>query len=198
MSRRRVWPPRGRGIGRRMEDVSKDLRAIRTNLAVAWRKERMSKRSLSHNLAKSFVDELQGKGAKILETTTGNANYFCVEISGAPVAVSPFGSHEGFWDKLSYGFRTRKDELGCRWGVVLFFLPGNRGLWIEGNDYDAYVLRGGEKVHSFEVERAEELGKAQPFYGGKEFLELISKGPKLRAKTMLVKKPKKSTPKGES
>jgi hypothetical protein len=181
-----------------MEDVSKDLRAILADLAVAWRKERMSKRWLSHTLAKSFVDDLEREGAKILETTTGNANYFCVEISGAPVAVSPFGSHEGFWEKLSDGFRTRKDELGCRWGVVLFVLPEKRGLWIEGNDYDAYVLRGGEKVHSFEVERAEKLGKAQPFYDSKEFFELISKGPKLRARTMLVKKPKKSTSKGES
>ena len=180
-----------------MEAIARDLRTILAELSVVARREPTNKRELSRALAKSFMDSLESEGAKILDTTTGSANYFCAEIGGVPVAISPFGSHEGFWEKLSAGFRDLKEKRGCRWGVVLFVLPEKRGLWIEGDDYDTYVLQERKKVHLIEVARAEKSEKAHSFHDSKEFLDLITKGPRLRARTMLVKKRRPSTSKGE-
>ena len=180
-----------------MEAIARDLRTILAELSVAARRERTNKRWLSHALAKSFMDSLESEGARILDPTTGNANYFCAEIGKVPVAISPFGSHEGFWEKVSAGFRSLKEKRGCRWGVVLFVLPKEKGLWIEGDDYDAHVLQEREKVHLIEVARAEKSGKAHPFHDSREFIDLITKGPRLRARTILVKKRSESTSKGE-
>jgi hypothetical protein len=181
-----------------METATSDFRTILAELAVAARKEKVTRGWLSHKLAKSFIASLESEGARIVETGTGNANYFCASIEAAFVAISPFGSHEGFWEKLSVGFRALKDRHLCRWGVVLFVLPEKRGVWIEGNDYDDYILKGREKVHLFEVSEAERRGVAHSFGDAKEFVELITKGPKVHAKTVLIKKPISLKPKGES
>jgi len=171
-----------------MEAVTLDLRAYLAELAAEGRKKRVDKRWLSHALAKFFMDSLEYAGVRILESGTGNANYFCAEIGGAPVAISPFGSHEEFWDKVSDGFRSLVMRRACRWGVVLFVLPERKGLWIEGSNYDAQVLQKQEKVHSPEVRRAEKLGIAHAFYETKGFMDLITHGPKIRSKTVLFKR----------
>ena len=55
--------------------------------------------------------------------------------------MSPFGSHEEWWEKPSEGFRSMALKLDCEWGVVLFLLSEHVGLWIERLDFDSTVLK---------------------------------------------------------
>lgn len=171
--------------------------SFRTLLAMMGeeiRKKRANKRQISHALAKGFMDRLvESEGVTLLEAGTGNANYFCVEIDGKPLAVSPFGSHDEWWEKQSEGFRALVERRRCRWGVVLFVLRKSKGLWIEGSDYDAKVLKGRETVNSSEVSWAEKSGIAHPFRDASEFLRLIKDGPKTttpRHKVVLIRRDK--------
>lgn len=117
-----------------------------------------------------------------------------MEIKGNPVAISPFGSYEGFWDKVSIGFRSLYARRTCRWGVVLFILPEKKGswkgIWIEGNDYDSHVLHDRElmKVNLHEVKKAERSGVAHSFFDCQEFVKLITRGPTTRPTALLIKK----------
>jgi len=172
--------------------VLTDLGSLLDEIKEESRKEKISKREASHRLANGFMDLLCSGGAKILEVGRGNSNYFCAEINGKSVAISPFGSHEEFWEKVSDGFRTLYAKRACRWGVVLFILPEKRGVWIEGNDYDSHVLHDKEllKVNSLEVKKAERSGIAHSFADCAEFINLISQGPIIRPKALLIKKKK--------
>ena len=131
------------------------------------RAAKRTKRELSHTLANGFLYTLE-PWVRLLEKPTGSANYFCIEIDGITLAVTPFGSHEEWWD-------TRKR---CRWGVALFNLPKREGLWIEGADFDESVLKGRNKVNSSEVHQAQRARIANAFSESREFIELIRNPPK--------------------
>lgn len=74
----------------------------------------------------------------------------------------------------------------CRWGVVLFNLPKNEGLWIKGPAFDEKVLKGREKVNSFEVREARRNRVGQAFAESKEFIEIIKRPPETLGKPFLV------------
>lgn len=173
-----------------MEMIVTDLRSLLDGIREERKKEKITNGEASHRLAKGFMDLLGGEGVRILETDRGN--YFCAEINGSPVAISPFGSHVGYWDKVSDGFRSLYAKYACRWGVVLFILPEKRGIWIEGNDYDSHVLHDRElkKVNSYEMKKAERSGLAHSFFDCKEFINLITLGPTTRPRALLIKKKK--------
>jgi hypothetical protein len=126
----------------------------------------------------------------VLEEPPGNANYFLVEVDGITVAVTPFGSHEEWWDKPSKGFRQMVARQGCRWGVVLFNLPKREGLWIEGPAFDDKVLKGREreKVNSSVVREARRNRVGYAFSESNEFIAFIKNPPKHPKKPFLVPK----------
>lgn len=136
-----------------------------------------TKRELSHALANGFLHTLL-PWTSSHKKFSGNANYFCVEIDDIPLAVTPFGSHFGWWEKPSQGFREMITRKGCRWGVVLFNLPKSDGWWIEGSDFDERVLKGRKKVNLSEVYQAQKEGIAKPFSESEEFIELIRNPPR--------------------
>ena len=74
----------------------------------------------------------------------------------------------------------------------MFILPEKRGIWIEGNDYDSHVLHDRElkKVNSYGIKKAERSGVAHSFYDCKEFVNLITHGPTIRPRALLIKKKK--------
>jgi hypothetical protein len=78
---------------------------------------------------------------------------------------------------------TRKH---CKWGVVLFNLPKNEGLWIEGSAFDEKVLTGREKVNSSVVREARRNHVGHVFSESKEFIEIIRHPPKTPGKPYLV------------
>lgn len=168
-----------------------DLRALLEEIKRESRKDRADKRCLSHKLANGLIEIARAKGAKLIEAGPGNANYFCTEIDGVQIAVSPFASHDGWWERVSDGFRSLLKRRGCRWGVALFDLPEKRGLWFEGEEYDPHVLRGHETVHKIDVQRAEHKGIGQSFCNDEEFLRLLKEGFKKPPRTMLIRKTKK-------
>lgn len=168
-------------------DVS-DLESVLDKIKKELRRNKADKRRLSHDLAKSLLEIMEGEGAKLIEVGAGNANYFCAEIDGVEIAVSPFASHDGWWEKYSDGFRSLTEKRSCRWGIALFILPEKRGIWIEGKDYEAIVLRGRETVHGIDVERAERLGIGHSFSNSPEFLQLIKAGPKPRPSKLLIRR----------
>ena len=168
-----------------------DLGTLLAEIRRESRKNRTDKRRLSHALANGLIEIIQAKGAKLVEAGPGNANYFCVEIGGVQVAVSPFASHDGWWERVSDGFRSLGKRRGCRWGVALFNLPEKRGLWFEGKDYDLHVLRSRETVHEIDAQRAERLGIGQSFSNDEEFLRLLKEGIKKPPRTRLIRKTKK-------
>jgi hypothetical protein len=99
-----------------MEMVVTDLRFLLDGIREEREKEKITKGEASRRVvAKGFMDLLSGEGARVLEP--GRGKYFCAEIMGSPVAISPFGSHEGFWDKVSNGIRSLYAKYGCRWGL---------------------------------------------------------------------------------
>ena len=126
------------------------------------RAAKRTKRELSHALANGFVYTLE-PWVRLLEKPSGNANYFCIEIDGVTLAVTPFGSHEEWWEKPSKGFREMVARKRCRWGVALFNLSKRDCLWIEGPDFDESVLKGREKVNSSEVQQAQRARIANAF-----------------------------------
>jgi hypothetical protein len=146
-----------------------------------------TKRELSHALANGFLYTLE-PWVRLLEKPTGSANYFCVEIDGITLAVTPFGSHEEWWEKPSKGFREMVARKRCRWGVALFNLPKREGLWIEGSDFDESVLKERNKVHSSEVHQAQRARIANAFSESREFIELIRNPPKKPGDSYLIRK----------
>jgi hypothetical protein len=105
-----------------MEMVVTDLRFLLDGIREEREKEKITKGEASRRVAKGFMDLLAGEGARVLEP--GRGNYFCAEIMGSPVAISPFGSHEGFWDKVSNGIRSLYAKYGCRWGGCIVYPAG--------------------------------------------------------------------------
>lgn len=168
-----------------------DLRALLDAITKESREDRADKRRLSHALAKGLMEITVGEGAKLVEAGSGNANYFCADIDGTKVACSPFASHDGWWEKVSDGFRSLVKVRDCRWGVVLFNLPDKKAIWFEGNDYDLHVLRGHETVNKIDVTKAERKGIGQVFSNNEEFLRLLKEGIRRPLKTVLIRKTKK-------
>lgn len=151
------------------------------------RAAKRTKRKLSHDLANGFLHTLK-PWVCVLEEPAGNANYFLVEIDGISLAVTPFGSHEEWWEKPSKGFREMVARRGSRWGVVLFNLRKKEGLWIEGPDFDESVLKGRSKVNSSEVHQAQRTRIANAFSTSQEFIELIRNPPKKPGDSYLIRK----------
>lgn len=152
-------------------------------------RERRRKTNISHELAHKFMVILREAGTRILDEGKDNANYFVLEVDGKTVAVSPFGSHEEWWEKPSEGFRSMATKLGCDWGVVLFLLSEHEGLWIEGLDFDSTVLKGKEKVNSGDVRQARWKGLARQFSKASDFLRLVKTPVPRSGKPFLVRKP---------
>jgi hypothetical protein len=151
---------------------------------------RKSKREISHLLANEFLDALPGL-IKVIVSPTGNANYFCVEIDGIELAVTPFGSHEEWWDKPSKGFRQLVKSRGCRWGVVLFDIKREglwEGLWIEGPDFDEKVLKKQETVNSSMINKVRGKRIVHPFTESGKFIDLVKHPPPKPGKPYLVRK----------
>jgi hypothetical protein len=149
--------------------------------------EKKTKRELSHDLANRFLYTLR-PWVRSVEEPRGNANYFLVEIDGVKLAVTPFGSHEEWWEKPSKGFRELVARERCKWGVVLFDLPKKEGLWIDGPEFDASILKGREKVNSSEVRQAKKMRIANAFSESSEFIEFIRNPPKKPGDSYLIRK----------
>jgi hypothetical protein len=72
--------------------------------------EGAAKRSKSHDFANSFAEALRRESQiKIIEEGNASTNYFCAEVSGIQIAISPFASHEGWWDKPTDGFSHARE-----------------------------------------------------------------------------------------
>lgn len=125
---------------------------------------------------------------RLLEKPTGSANYFCVEIDGITLGVTPFDSHEEWWENPSKGFREMVARKRCEWGVALFNLPKRECLWIEGSDFDESVLKGREIVHSSELHQAQRARIANAFSESREFIELIRNPSKKPGDSYLIRK----------
>lgn len=164
------------------------LRKLIDDIHLAAKREGRSRASLSHELAQGFMTVLRRAGVAILETGKGNANYFVFEYKGKTIAISPFSSHEEWWEKPSEGFRSMTRSLGCEWGVVLFFLPDHEGVWIEGTEFDKTVLKGREKINSNAVKEARRRKLAHPFYEAAEFLRIVTTPASLPPKPFLVRR----------
>ena len=139
--------------------------------------ERAAKRSKSHDFANSFAEALRRNSEiKIIEEGNASTNYFCAEVGGIQVAISPLASHEGWWEKPSVGFTRMRKSLGCKWGVVLLALGKSKvdGFWISGPDFDD-LFSYHSKIHSDDIERAERRGQAHRFDDFPKFVELLSK-----------------------
>lgn len=87
--------------------------------------------------------------------------------------ISPFASHDGWWEKPSKGFRDKVERHSGVWGIVLFDLWRKEGAWIEGTEFDAKVLRGCETVHSQDVDGACRNGLAISFSTPAEFVRIL-------------------------
>ena len=116
--------------------MSENLKTILSAIAMEKLSDRAAKRSKSHEYANHFAEALQKRGGiNILEEGNASTNYFCAEVDGTQVAISPLASHEGWWEKPSVGFVRMYKRRGCKWGVVLLELRksyvmafGYRGL----------------------------------------------------------------------
>ena len=177
-------------IPREWDKEALTLREVLAWVSEAVRRGRGEKREISHTLAQGFRMTLEREGAEILWKGKGNANYFIAGIEGVSIGISPFGSHEEWWEKPSDGFREEVKKRGCRWGVVLFMLPKKEGLWIEGADFDERVLRGREKVNSSEVRQARRARIANSFSDSRRFIDLIKNPPKKPGELFLIPKPR--------
>lgn len=151
-------------------------------------KDRANKSAISHAVANRFMSELTKEGVRILETGKGNSNYFLMEVDGNVWGISPFGSHEEWWDKPSDSFRSAVKARSCKWGVFLFVLPKRQALWIPGNDFDAHILKGKETVNAPDVNVALNKGIAKLFYEPAEFLILLRNPPGGTGKHFLLPK----------
>jgi len=155
-----------------MSDSLKKILSITTPHPLS----RATKRSKSHNYANCFAEALERHGIRIIEQGNGSVNYFCAEVNGSAIAISPLASHDGWWEKPSDGFVQLRKRLGCRWGIV--FLAWNKsevhGFWIEGPDFEK-ELGHYTKIHGDHVERAERRGMAHRFGDLEKFVEIIVK-----------------------
>ena len=152
-----------------------------------------SKREISHDLANGFLYTLL-KWAKALVEPSRSANYFCLEIDGVVLGVTPFGSHEEWWYKPSEGFRQLIKARACRWGVVLFHIKRKdswEGLWIEGPDFDKKVLKGRERVSSSMISEARRKRIMHSFTESEQFVNYIKHPPKEPGEPYLIRKPGK-------
>ncbi len=161
------------------------LREVLDRIQRENRVAKRTKRELSHALANGFIHTLK-PWVHIADEPLGNANYFCIEIGPITLSVTPFCSHEEWWEKPSKGFREMVARKRCRWGVVLFNLPKSEGLWIEGPAFDEKVLRDREKVNSSVVREARRNRVGQAFSESNEFIEIIQHPPKTPGKPYLV------------
>ena len=168
------------------------LREVLDGIRSELKNERRSKARVSHELAQRFLTLLIAAGARILEVGKGNANYFVLEFEGRTIAVSPFSSHEEWWEKPSEGFRSIVARRSCEWGVVLFFLREKEGVWIQGSDFNAAVLRGRKKVNSGYVEEARRRHLARPFGEAADFLRLVTTPTPISRKSFLLRKTSKA------
>ena len=168
------------------------LREVLDHIRSEIKRERRSKARISHELAQRFLTLLKSAGARVLEVGKENANYFVLEVEGRTVAISPFSSHEEWWEKPSKGFRSIVARRSCEWGVVLFFLREKEGVWIEGSDFDASVLKGREKVNSGDVEEARRRHLARPFRDAADFLRLVTTPTPISRKSFLLRKTSKT------
>jgi len=134
------------------------------------------------------MSELIKQGVRILETGKGNANYFFMEVDRNTWGISPFASHEEWWEKPSDGFRSAIKARSCKWGVVLFVLPKREGVWIPGNDFDAHVLKDKKKVNAPDVNIARHKGIARIFHEPDEFLSFVREPPEGASKHFLLPK----------
>lgn len=154
------------------------------------RKTKERKRFRSHTLASGFLYTLKDWTTPI-EEPRGNANYFCVKLDDIKFAVTPFASHDEWWDKPSQGFRQMVARHGASWGVVFFDLPKGEGLWIEGKDFDESLLKGREKVSASLVRHGKKLGILHPFSEIEQFIELIRNPPRKPGKPFLISRKKR-------
>ena len=154
------------------------------------RKTKEGKRFRSHTLASGFLYTLKDWTTPI-EEPRGNANYFCVKLDDMKLAVTPFASHDEWWDIPSQGFRQMVAKHGASWGVVLFDLLKDESLWIEGKDFDELFLKGREKVTASLVRRSKKLRILHPFSESAQFIDLVRNPPAKPGKAFLIRKPKK-------
>jgi len=154
-----------------------DLKTILSAIAREKASERAAKRLKSHEYANHFAEALQKmSGIHILEECNSAKNYFCADVGGIQVAISPLASHEGLWEKPSDGFVDMCKRRGCKWGIVLLELRKSQvdGFWIPGGDWQSFFGHY-TKIHSDNVERAERKGMAHRFRNFDKFLELVSR-----------------------
>lgn len=170
------------------EDAPLTLRKLLDDIQLAAKRESRIKGNISHELAQGFVKLLKGAGAAILEIGKGNANYFVFEFEGKTIAVSPFSSHEQWWEKPSDGFRSMTRNRGCDWGVILFFVQEHEGVWIEGPEFDKTVLKGREKINSEAVKEARRRKLARTFHNAADFLRLIKTPASIPPRPFLVRR----------
>ena len=157
--------------------MSENLKTILSAIAMERSSDRAAKRSKSHEYANHFAEALQKRsGINILKEGNASTNYFCAEVDGAQVAISPLASHEGWWEKPSVGFVRMYKRRGCKWGVVLLELRKSYvdGFWIQGPDFESFFGHH-TKIHSDNIERAERKGVAHRFRDFEKFLELVSR-----------------------
>lgn len=167
------------------------LREVLDVIKLETRKTKEAKKQQSHDLANGFFHTLKKEpGVTVLpgDEPRGNANYFCIKIDSITLGITPFGSHEEFWEKPSKGFLDKVTERGYRWGVVLFDLPQDEGLWIEGADFIDKVLKKNKKVNSSVVRQAKKARIAQPFSKNSKFIELVKCPPKNLGESYLIRK----------
>jgi hypothetical protein len=135
---------------------------------------------------------LTAHSVRILEMGKRNANYFFMEVDGKAWRISPFASHEEWWEKPSNGFRSSLKSRCCEWRVVLFVLPKCEGVWLAGHDFDEHVLKDKSKVNAPDVHYAIDRGIATTFRDLAEFISLLRIPPRRGTPFLLSKCREKS------
>ena len=165
----------------------KSLKELLSAIAADLSRRRKTKREASHDLAHGFCRMIEEKHRiPIIEPNSKSANYFCAKIAGKPVWISPFASHEGWWEKPSEGLREKVRDCDA-WGVVHFQLTSTeqRCFWTEGTDFKEHVLKG-QKVHLSDLRTT----FTKEFSNEEEFLELVKTAMKRGTGKLLLKKAK--------
>lgn len=177
-----------------MDREFKTLRELISGIALELRDKKKTKREASHELAQGFCRMLYEKhGIRILAEPKGkNANYFCAEIAGKDVWISPFASQERFWEKPSSGLMDKVSGPDCIWGTVHFELTSSdhRSFWTEGMVFKEKVLKDHDIVNWSNLGPAIEKGFTKEFSDIKGFLELVEGAIKKRTGKLLFKKSK--------
>lgn len=177
-----------------MDMECKSLKELLSAIAADLNHRRKTKREASHDLAHGFCRLLDEKhGVRILaEPKSRIANYFCAEIAGKPVWISPFASHDRFWEKPSNGLMGKASGPDCIWGTVHFELTSSdhRSFWTEGMDFKTKVLKEHDKVNWSNLGPAIEKGFAKEFSDIREFVEIVESAIRKRPGKLLLKKSK--------